>query len=255
MIRDNNLLQKELFYKYTNSEKKVILLDYDGTLVEYKPKPDQAIPPEFLLNLLGRLSEKEGTEVIIISGRDHQEIEKFLGDLPIDIIAEHGAMLKKHGIWKKQTSDDLSWKETIRPLMIKMSLKCSDSFVEDKHYSLAWHYRKMGQNPGYTCSRELIKTTGKYLESLDLKILDGNMVVEIMKKGIGKGIAVKKLVDGNDYDFILSIGDDVTDEEMFEFFLSDPRAITIKVGYGKTFAKNKVTDINDVMLLLKKLSQ
>ena len=254
MIIDN-LLQNELLYKYRNSEKKIILLDYDGTLVEYKPKPDQAIPTKYLLNLLGRLSEKQGTEVIIISGRDHQEIETFLGDLPIDIIAEHGAMLKEHGIWNYQAPDDSGWKDIIKPMMQQMSLKCSESFVEDKHFSLAWHYRKAGQDSGYEYSRELIKMAEKFTETLGLKILDGNMVVEIMNKAIGKGIAVKRLMARGKYDFILSIGDDVTDEEMFEYFQHNPNAITIKVGNGKTYAKNKVADINDVILLLKKLSQ
>jgi trehalose 6-phosphate synthase/phosphatase len=76
-----------------------------------------------------------------------------------------------------------------------------------------------------------------------------------MNKAIGKGIAVKKLMARGKYDFILSIGDDATDEEMFEFFLPDSNAITIKVGNGETYAKNKVADINDVILLLKKLSR
>jgi len=253
MIIDN-LLQTELLYKYRNSENKIILLDYDGTLVEYKPKPDQAIPTEFLLNLLGRLSEKQGTKVIIISGRDHREIETFLGDLPIDIIAEHGAMLKENGIWNYQASHDLRWKDIIKPMMYRMSLKCSESFVEDKHSSLAWHYRKAGQNSGYEYSRELIKMAEKSAEPLGLKILDGNMVVEIMNKAIGKGIAVKKFLTGKEYDFILSVGDDATDEEMFEFLLNNSNAITIKVGNGDTYAKNKVADINEVIMLLKKLS-
>ena len=76
-----------------------------------------------------------------------------------------------------------------------------------------------------------------------------------MTKEIGKGKAVKKLFEQNNYDFILSIGDDATDEEMFEFFLHNSNAFTIKVGNGDTFAKYKLTSINDVVLLLKQLSE
>ena len=254
MIIDN-LLQTELLYKYRNSEKKIILLDYDGTLVEYKPKPDQAIPTDTLLNLLSRLAEKEGTEVIIISGRDHQEIETLLGNLPIDIIAGHGAMWKENGIWKIQASGDLRWKDTILPLMHQVSLKCSESFVEDKHYSLAWHYRNVGQNSGYQYSRELIEMVEKYTEPLGLKILDGNMVVEIMNKGIGKGIAVRNFLASKEYDFILSIGDDVTDEEIFAFFLPETKAVTIKVGNGRSFAKYNFDSVTEVVLFLNHLSE
>lgn len=253
MIIDN-LLQTELLYKYRNSEKKIILLDYDGTLVDYKPKPDQAIPPEYLLNILSRLAKKKGTEVIIISGRDYQEIETLLGNLSVDIIAGHGAMVKEHGKWKTRVPGDVRWKDTIRPVLEQMSLKCSDSFVEDKLFSLAWHYRKAGQNPGYEYSRELIKVVEKFRESLGLKILDGNMVVEIMNQEIGKGIAVKKFLARKDYDLIFSIGDDVTDEEIFALFLPENKAVTIKVGNGSSFAKYSFESVSDVVLFLNQLS-
>jgi trehalose 6-phosphate synthase/phosphatase len=63
-----------------------------------------------------------------------------------------------------------------------------------------------------------------------------------------------KLFEQKNYDFILSIGDDATDEEMFEFFSHITKAYTIKVGNGDTFAKYKFTSINDVVFLLKQLS-
>ena len=78
--------------------------------------------------------------------------------------------------------------------------------------------------------------------------------MEILTNEIGKGKAVKKLSEQNNYDFILSIGDDATDEEMFEFFLHNPNAFTIKVGNGNTQAKYKLSGIKDVVSLLKQLS-
>ncbi len=78
--------------------------------------------------------------------------------------------------------------------------------------------------------------------------------MEILTEQVGKGKAVMKLLGQNIYDYILSIGDDATDEEMFEFFLHNTDAFTIKVGTGDTFAKYKLSSINDVELLLKHLS-
>ena len=78
--------------------------------------------------------------------------------------------------------------------------------------------------------------------------------MEILTNENGKGKAVKKLTEQINYDFILSIGDDATDEEMFEYFLHNSNAYSIKVGNGDTYAKNKVADINEVVLLLKQLS-
>jgi trehalose 6-phosphate synthase/phosphatase len=254
MIIDNSL-QTELENKYRNAGKKMILLDYDGTLVDYKPKPEQAIPSDYLLRILEKLAAKPDTEMIIISGRDHDDIETLLGSLPVDIIAGHGAMMKESGVWKPQVSEDVRWKEAIRPLMDQISLKCRESFIEDKHFSLAWHYRNAGQNLGFVYSRELIKMAQQVTAPYGLKILDGNKVVEIMHKGIGKGIAVKQLMAKKEFNFILAIGDDVTDEEIFDLLFPDVNAVTIRVGDGRSNAKYSFGFVSDVVLFLKHLSE
>ena len=59
----------------------------------------------------------------------------------------------------------------------------------------------------------------------DLKILDGKKVVEILTRETGKGLAVKKLFENMSYDFVLSIGDDATDEEMFEYLMNFSNAL------------------------------
>jgi trehalose 6-phosphate synthase/phosphatase len=254
MILDKTL-QSELIYKYRKSGKKLILLDYDGTLVTYKPKPEQALPPESLLDILNRLNGHAETDLIVISGRDHPDIDSLLGDLPIKIIAGHGAIRKENGVWKDQVSEEIRWKDTIRPILDHMSLQCPESFIEDKRFSLAWHYRNTDHNTGFAYSRQLIKQLKMYLDRFGLKILDGNMVIEIMHKEIGKGIAVQKLMAGKKYDFILSIGDDVTDEEIFALFIPENNAATIKVGSGTTKAKYLCSSVEEVVLFLKLLSE
>ena len=89
--------------------------------------------------------------------------------------------------------------------------------------------------------------------SYNFKVLDGNKVVEIKSDENGKGRAAKYFVEQGDYDFILSIGDDKTDEEMFEFFLNHPEAITIKVGEGNTMAKYLLESVDQVIKLLNRL--
>ena len=250
----DNIIKAELIEKYRHGTNKLILLDYDGTLVDYSPVPKEAIPSDKLLNILIKLVDKPRTKVIIISGRDHQDIDKLLGNLSIDIIAEHGAMFKESGKWKKQIVDNRLWKNKALPILNRITLTCPDSFTEEKHFSLSWHYRNAESETGYIRSRELIRLLDNIIHSFKLKLLDGNKVVEVMSEEIGKGKAVKKLLEQNNYDFILSIGDDATDEEMFEFFLHNANAFTIKVGNRDTFAKYKLASINDVVLLLKHLS-
>jgi len=244
----------ELVDKFKNANNKIVLLDYDGTLVNYEMIPENAKLSEQLNEILIKLINKPQIKVIIISGRGYQDIDKLLVHLPIDIIAEHGAMIKENGAWTNQINNDDSWKRIFINILNQVTFTCPGSYVEEKKFSLAWHYRNTEPQSGYAHSREVIRLLNKIIHSYNLKILDGNKVVEILTDQNGKGKAVKKLIEQINYDFILSIGDDATDEEMFEFFLHNSNAYTIKVGNGDTFAKKKVANINDVMLLLKQLS-
>ena len=250
----NDFKKAELIEKYRNANSSLVLLDYDGTLVDYTPIPGTAGLTDHLFDILKKLVETPQTELFIITGRSHREIDKIFANLPISIIAEHGAMIKERGTWKNQINNNGFWKETIFPILNQITSKCPDSFVEEKHFSLAWHYRSTESHSGYIYSRELISILEKTIHSYNLKILDGNKVVEIMTEEVGKGKAVKKLFEQNNYDFILSIGDDATDEDMFEYFLNIASAFTIKVGDGNTAAKYKFAGISEVVSLLKQIS-
>jgi len=244
----------ELIEKYRKAKNKLILLDYDGTLVNYELIPDNARLPLHMGDILEKLIDKPNNKVFIISGRSHKDIDKLLDHLPVNIIAEHGAIQKVGGVWKNQIYDNAVWKNAVIPILDQITVACPGSFVEEKIFSLTWHYRNAEPQSGYKHSRELIAILEEIIHSYDLKILDGNKVVEILTNGNGKGYAVKKLIEQNRYDFVLSIGDDTTDEEMFEFLLHNSNAYTIKVGEGDTYARYKLESINHVSSLLKQLS-
>jgi trehalose 6-phosphate synthase/phosphatase len=249
------IIETGIIEKYRNASDKLVLLDYDGTLVNYTSDPANAEPPEDLSGILKKLSARRNTKVIIISGRSHHDLDRFLGHLSVNFIAEHGALIKQNGIWKEQITDNCLWKEAALPIFDQITAVCPESFVEEKTFSLVWHYRNAGSQTGYDHSRELISILENIINFYKLKILDGNKAVEIMPNKIGKGIAVKKLLDQKNYDFLLSIGDDVTDEEIFELFMNDANAVTIKVGNGRTAAKYMFQDVSDVIELLKYLAE
>ncbi len=251
MVNCNKINMGDLLEKYNQANNRLILLDYDGTLVDFKRVPEEAVPSIELLDILRRLSSKRNTKLIIISGRNQKEIEKFVGELPIDIIAEHGALLKKQGEWKKLKIDIRQWKEPVLAILNESTMSCPGSFIEEKNFSLAWHYRNA--ETGYDQSRKLLNRLYGMSSSFHCKILDGNKVVEIADDEIGKGKATKDIIEHDDYDFILSIGDDQTDEEMFEFLLNHPEAITVKVGEGNTKAKYQLENVDSVVKLLKRL--
>jgi trehalose 6-phosphate synthase/phosphatase len=250
----DNTEKVELKERYNNAVDKLILLDYDGTLVNYAPVPETAKLSEHIYDILIKLVGNPHTEAFIITGRGYQDIDRLLNGLPIKIIAEHGAMIKENGDWQNLIADTGIWKESIIPLLDQITLKCPDSYIEEKKFSLVWHYRNAESEIGYTNSRVLIRLLNNIIYSFKLKLLDGNKVVEVLSEETGKGKAVKKLLERKNYDFILSIGDDATDEEMFEFLFHNTNAFTVKVGTGNTYAKYKIDGIRDVVSLLKHLS-
>jgi len=251
----DNKTEAEINERYRNSTKCLILLDYDGTLVNYTSKPSTAILTEEITKIVRNLACNPDTELYIITGRSRSDIDLFLNHIQINILAEHGALMKIDGQWKNRIKVNSEWKKSIIPILDEVTLRCSYSYVEKKMFSLAWHYRNADPVIGYSSSRELINLLEKVIRPLDLKILDGNKVVEILANRTGKGKAVKNLYMHNNYDFILSIGDDVTDEEMFAFFSDKPEAFTIKVGKGATQAKYRLSSTSSVASLLKQMSE
>ena len=99
----------ELIEKYRKAKNKLILLDYDGTLVNYELIPDNARLPLHMGDILEKLIDKPNNKVFIISGRSHKDIDKLLDHLPVNIIAEHGAIQKVGGVWKNQIYDNAVW--------------------------------------------------------------------------------------------------------------------------------------------------
>jgi trehalose 6-phosphate synthase/phosphatase len=248
-------IDAEIIKKYTSAKKRLVLLDYDGTLVDYTTLPETAKLPELLSEILVRLIDNPQTNIFIVTGRGHNDIDKLLINLPVNVIAEHGAFMKENGVWKNMINNSRFWKEELIPVFKKITDVCPDSYTEEKEYSLTWHYRNAEHDLGYKCSRELIQLLNNKIHQYNLKILDGNKVVEILSNETGKGQAVKKLFEKGGYDFVLSIGDDATDEEMFEFFLHHSDAFTIKVGEGETSARYKYENISEVAALLKQLTK
>jgi trehalose 6-phosphate synthase/phosphatase len=250
-LLDKNIVTT-LKLDYDKAQKRLILLDYDGTLAPITKLPSEASPTKQLLDLLKALAEDEKNEVFIISGRDANTLEKWLGHLQLNFIAEHGAFIKyKNEEWQPQSSVPGTWKEEIRPMLQSYVFRCAGSFLEEKNYALSWHYRNTHPGLGFTRSRELLNNLLQLTTNSPVQIIDGNKVLEVRLTGMDKGITALKVLEKTEPDFILCMGDDTTDEDMFKA-LAD-RAYTIKIGTGSTVAKYNIPDQADVFGFLNNL--
>jgi trehalose 6-phosphate synthase/phosphatase len=253
-----NLLDEEVLASiledFKRSDSRCILLDYDGTLAPYQKLPALAKPDEDVLQLLADLCSDEKNDVVIISGRDVETLEKWLGHLPLTLVAEHGACIRyKNQPWKEQVSVTPEWKEQVRPLLELFSSRCVGSFIEEKRNTLAWHYRNTHPDLGFIRSRELRNSLLQMTANTPLQVIDGNKVLEVRLVGIDKGASAQKILSRLSPGFTLCIGDDTTDEDMFRLLRDS--AYTIKIGSGSTAAEYTVLSQAEVLPLLKKFLQ
>jgi len=242
----NNLLQN-----YKHAAKRCLLFDYDGTLTPIQRMPQLAKPSAELMDILKSLGEDAANEVVVISGRDADTLEAWLGTLPVHLVAEHGAMIRyKGGNWQQQSAVSSEWKEAIKPVLQLFVTRCAGSFIEEKKNTLAWHYRNTERELGFTRSRELRNTLLQLTVNSQVQVIDGNKVLEVRVIGVDKGATVQKLVSRFSPDFILCVGDDTTDEDMFRVL--NEKAYTIKIGTGITAAQWSLPAQEQVLPLLQR---
>lgn len=221
--------------KLNASHNRLLLIDYDGTLVPFARHPAEATPGATVLNLLEKLSTDTRNQVTIISGRDRTILTKWFGHLAINLVAEHGAAIRLRGRdWIVEKHLDQNWKTNIRPTLEIFERRSPGSFIEEKNHTLAWHYRNTGKDLGFIRSRELLDSLVHLVRGSELQVIDGNKVIEVRIAGVDKGNAAKKLIEQTIPDFVLAIGDDKTDEDMFQAL--HEHDYTIRVGQGITAA-------------------
>ena len=167
-------------------------------------------------------------------------------------------MIVEHGVWISEQGEEFrmlenvkkDWMEKIYPVLESFVDRTPGSFIEEKNYSLAWHYRNTDPDFGVNRATELNTVLTSLIGNDDISVLNGNKVMEIKSSNVNKGRAAMRVLAQKDYDFIFAIGDDWTDEFMFQELPEE--AVTIKVGMQNTQAKYYIESVSLVRNLLKK---
>ncbi|RUP48961.1 glycosyltransferase family 20-domain-containing protein [Jimgerdemannia flammicorona] len=275
---------------HASTKKRIILLDYDGTLTTQHKLPEFAFlvtnplakPSQNVVNFLKSLNEKPNTYVYILSGRGRHHLDNWFGNIGVGLSAEHGCfykhpasirdqidpteknaegkvVLEENGQWYRLVEQvDPTWKETIRPLFQHYTERTPGSFIEEKEINLTWHYRGADPEFGSWQATELQVNLEKLLSHMPLAIVLGNKTLELRPSAIDKATAVRAILKDHrpqDIDFILCIGDGKTDEVVFNLLNDYPDAITSTVGKKQTEARFYLEDVREVEKLLAVLGQ
>jgi trehalose 6-phosphate synthase/phosphatase len=257
----NDALQQKIVEKknfdiikkaYDNAKNRLIILDYDGTLVPFRKDPMQAYPTPDLLKMLEKLCAEPGNHIVISSGRNKQTLDKWLGHLPIGLAAEHGAFYREDGVWY-QTAQKVEWDNEIPDIIKQTVKKTPRSKMEVKDTALVWHYRNVDIWLADLRVSQLINSLLNPCTRHNLQVMRGNKIVEVKSGDISKGSEAMRLIEKGIYDFIMAIGDDTTDEEMF--MALPQNAITIKVGQSSNTALYNLPTQEQTIFFLDKLKE
>lgn len=234
-----------LLHQYRKAHKRLFMFDYDGTLTPIVKDPAAAIPSARVIRTLSALASDHQNAVWIISGRDQDFLQQYLGHIPeLGFSAEHGSFIRHPGSteWENLAEQlDMAWQKEVMSCFEKYTERTPGSFIERKRCALTWHYRPsdpaLGAHMARECQKELEKTVGK---KWDVEVMQGKANLEVRPTFINKGEIAKRLVasyghdDGEPPEFILCLGDDFTDEDMFRALnasgLPQEHVFTVTVG-------------------------
>ncbi len=220
----------------------------------FRTDPQKAKPDAELMKILDGIYRQGHTDTFIISGRDKETLGRWFAGKNYSMIVEHGVWISEEGrdfqLLENVKND---WMPKIRPVLESFVDRTPGSFIEDKNYSLAWHYRSTDPDFGQKRATELNTVLTSLIANYDLSVLNGNKVVEIKSSNVNKGRAAMRMVARKSYDFIFAIGDDWTDEFMFQELPKD--AITVKVGRMKTQARYYIDGIGAARELISRFAE
>ena len=236
--------------RYQGSRRRLLFLDYDGTLTPLVRHPGLAGPDETKRELLRSLAADANNTVVVASGRARQTLDAWLGDLPVGLVAEHGAWLKfAEQPWRRAKPVANEWKRELLPILEIYADRLPGALVEEKEDSVAWHYRMADPEQAALCAPELVDHLLNLTGKTDLQVVQGSKVVEIRHAGVNKGAAALSWISQDDFDFILGVGDDTTDEDFFKALPES--AYSIRVGMTATYARYNLRNSDEVIELVR----
>jgi trehalose 6-phosphate synthase/phosphatase len=220
----------------------LLILDYDGTLVPFADLPELARPDAELLKLLAALAARPATQVHIVSGRSREQLERWFGELPISLHAEHG-------FWSREPKATQwvplmepaggEWKAQARRIFESFASRTPGAMVEEKMSSIAWHYRMADREFGSIQAKELIVHLANAFSNAPVEVLRGDKVIEVRPHGVNKGVVARvALAHAAPDACVLAMGDDRTDEDVFAVL--PETAFSVHVGRGATRALYRV---------------
>jgi trehalose 6-phosphate synthase/phosphatase len=255
-LRARRLAEPErarLVAQWRAAPSRALLLDYDGTLVPFARDPAQAAPDRDVLALLASVASDPRTRVVVLSGRDAATLGGWLSALPVSLVAEHGARVRRpDGTWTSAPGLAPDVRARVLSVLEVFADRLPGSIVERKEVSVAWHWRAAEPEIGQARARELVDALDGLEIGPDAQVLVGKKVVEVRPATANKGTAAIAALAGLADPLVVAAGDDATDEDLFAALPAS--AWTLRVGPGESRARRNLDSLHDLRRLLGELA-
>lgn len=252
MMREVSIF--ELTTRYKAADSRLILLDQDGTLVPLQNDYKNPVFTDRIKDIINTLVSDAKNQVLLISGRDRDYLDLVWRDAGFTLGAEHGAFYRSPGTdWEGLFPNSREWIHKTLPALNSLAFHYEGSQLEEKFYSIAWHYRSIADKIGPSDKKQILAAIRSLPEYGRFVINDSESTIELRTAGIDKGSSVARWVGGKHFDFVVAIGDSETDEDLFSIFGRD--AFTIKVGIEPTKANYFVYQQQDVLQLISRMAE
>lgn len=265
------LSMEHIVSAYKRTTTRAILLDYDGTLM-----PQSSIdksPSLKTIEMLNTLCRDKNNMVFVVSAKSRNTLEEWFADCEkLGLAAEHGCFLrlKREDEWETCVQfEECGWKQNAEPVMMLYTETTDGSTIEDKETALVWSYEDADPDFGSCQAKELLDHLESVLANEPVTVKRGQSSVEVKPQGVSKGLVAKRLLTtmqerGMTPDFVVCIGDDRSDEDMFEVITSSvasgelisPKAevFACTVGNKPSKAKYYLDDTVEIARLMKGLA-
>ena len=197
--------------------------DFDGTLAPIAASPDQARITAPMSRMLVALARQ--APVAVISGRSRSDLRMRLPSDLLHIIGNHGNESEAEfadGLEQRRLV--ATWRRQLETLLSGATSR--GILIEDKGLSLSLHYR-------LAADRDQARSAGsKAIEQLTPAplVIGGKMVINLLPQTARTKLeALQELVTREQARRVLFVGDDDTDEIVFE--RAPPEWITVRVAH------------------------
>ena len=206
------------YVRLQEAPRRVLMLDYDGTLAPFRVRPEQATPYPGVSEMLVTLAMQEDTRVVVVTGRRAQDVAELL-ELSglIEIWGVHG--------WERLLpGKELNSQEPTAEIRLALAeahtladgLRRSGARIERKPASIAFHWRGLPDSAVERLREQLQSAWRPFAESAMLEWLPFDGGVELRAPGANKRFAVSAVLSETSADSVAAyLGDDLTDEDAF----------------------------------------